>query len=134
MWKPRDNFMFSEAEYNAAKAADFLPIKCVHCGKEGKARKRSITRVMNGKSPFLALYCSRSCRSLHADRTIKRVTLVCAACGAEFSVFPCRAKGRKRQKYWFCSNACRLQLSSAMMNEINEKRRAEKEWRESGEN
>ena len=133
MWNPRSNFKFTEEEYTAAKAKDYLPIQCMHCGQEGKARKDAITQVMTGKATNKALYCSNSCRAHMRQRVKNLVTIICCNCNDEFSVYPCRKKGRRRQKYWFCSNSCRLQFVREHIQNINETRRAEKEGLENSE-
>ena len=120
MWNPRSNFMFTEEEYNAAKLKDYLPIKCMYCGKEGRARKDAIKQVMEGKSIGKARYCSNSCRAHATEREKKRVKVECSYCGRKFSTFPCRARGRRRQKHWFCCNDCRLQASRELIQEYND--------------
>ena len=122
MWNPRSNFQFTEEEYNLAKSRDKLPIKCIVCGRISLVRKAKITAVMSGKLPESAQYCSRKCAAPANTYKKERIVVTCSYCGREFSTFPCRARGRRRQKHWFCCNDCRLQASRELIQEYNDSR------------
>ncbi len=118
MWNPRENFLFSEEEYSLAKSHHYLPIKCLHCGGIGRVKKGVIKRIMEGKSLRSGLYCSKSCQGSSIVRKKKRITMICGYCGDKFDVFPYKAKRGKGQKYWFCSNNCRLKALSELMTKV----------------
>ncbi len=119
MWNPNKNFKFTEDEFNAAKSHDKLPISCVRCGKKGMVRKARLKRIMEGKEPTAGQYCSKSCRAKDLTHETTRVTLTCCYCGEDFETIPSRAKGKKRQKYWFCSKFCRLNAAREMLLELH---------------
>ena len=122
MWNPRHNFKFTEEEYNAAKSRDKLPVKCTVCGQETLVRKAKIKRVMEGKEPKSAQFCSRRCAAPANNHKKERLVKICGLCNREFRLLPCRAKGRRGQKYWFCSNSCRLQALSEIRDDYNSQR------------
>ena len=127
MWNPKPNFMFSESEYNAARSRDLLPVKCTACGQVGMVRKAKIKRVMEGKDGNAAQYCSRKCAAECTNHPKLREIKICSNCGRKFRLIPSRAKGRWGQKYWFCSNDCRLSYCREHMESLNEAKELKKD-------
>jgi len=99
----RNNFLFTEEEYNNATSRDLLPLKCVQCGLTFYKEKHYINSCKSNK--FCNPKCAGKYRTYH-DRT----TVVCLQCGKVFSK---RNNQIKNGRNNFCSNSCHATYQNA---------------------
>lgn len=107
--------LFTEEEYSNSKSMDLLLLKCEFCSSKFHREKKGITRVINGKNPNFARFCSMSCKtnSLIQER-YKEFKLmengkylwdkvICNTCNKDFLKLKNQIRKTKNN---FCSKSC----------------------------
>ena len=93
--------LFTDIEYNQAKADDKLPLQCIVCGKTFYCTKKHITREIK-YNLNTCRFCSISC---HYEDKRKGVKSVCSFCGKEIYV-PERGLKKSKTGNFYCSKKC----------------------------
>ena len=93
--------LFTDIEYNQAKADDKLPLQCIVCGKTFYCKKKHITREIK-YNLNTCRFCSISC---HYEDKRKGVKSTCSFCGKEIYV-PQRGLKKSKTGNSFCSKSC----------------------------
>ena len=94
--------LFTEEEFNNAKSADKLPLKCKQCGETFFLEKKLIKHFEKTSANGTGDFCSRKCRSLSEK---KRYTVKCKHCGKEIEIKKCVYDSSK-SKNFFCTKSC----------------------------
>lgn len=93
--------LFTQEEFDVARADHKLMCRCEHCGEPYGVEKRWVTRkYKTGKDKVK--FCGNRCRGLHRSKDRRRV-VVCLHCGKEFT------KGIaaiKKYPNHFCCRSC----------------------------
>jgi len=98
--------LYTESEYQAARASDKLPCKCEQCGDTFYKDKRFISRILAGHQQGGLNYinhgrfCSIKCYNTY--QTVK-VIVTCGQCGATFERIQSQVD---KSKHHFCSKSC----------------------------
>lgn len=95
------NKLFTQKEFDDAKATDLLPLKCEKCGKTFYWPKKEI-KYAEKKRPNTGRFCSISC-----GRSQTTIETACEKCGKPIKV----RKGdynKSKTKHFFCSRSCAL--------------------------
>lgn len=93
--------LFTETEYQNAKANDKLPLQCYSCGKTFYAQKKEITRIIKHNLNW-GKYCSQTCSKKIYNETIEAT---CDQCGEKIMLQKSAYKKSKSGKH-FCSKSC----------------------------
>lgn len=93
--------LFTDEEYNSAKADDFLPLQCVVCGKVFYTRKKYITREIR-YNLNTCRFCSIAC---HYEDKKKGIKTTCTLCGKSIYI-PQREIKKNNTGNFFCSKSC----------------------------
>lgn len=93
--------LYTDFEYSKAKADDFLPLKCEHCGKTFSCRKKYITREIK-YNLNTCRFCSKECCY---KGKITRIATKCSYCGKDVNITPFE-KSKSKSGNVFCSQSC----------------------------
>jgi hypothetical protein len=93
--------LFTEEQFNKAKAHDKLKCKCCHCNKEFFAKKNHIKMVLDEVDTRRAMFCSNNCQKQNRNR---KQEVKCKNCGKLF--LKTQAEIKKNHVNHFCSKSC----------------------------
>jgi hypothetical protein len=96
---------YTQEEYNQAKSADKLPLKCYHCGNTFCIEKKLITYSLNPENQKVrgrGKYCSKECSSASQS---KSEILNCGNCNAPVKRL-LKEKNKSKSSFSFCSKSC----------------------------
>lgn len=98
--------LYTEAEFQAAKHNQLLPLCCIYCGKTYYRNKQQISVSMQNAFP-IGSFCSHSCsKAFH----FPRITVRCKNCQKEFTKSPSQ---HSKHPNHFCSCSCAAKWNNA---------------------
>lgn len=92
--------LYTQQDFDNAKASDKLPCQCYICNKTFYKLKRVIQRTLRSQKGFSAKYCSQECNGI-SNKTKK--VLKCNNCNKDFEKSLSQIKKTKNN---FCSSSC----------------------------
>ena len=101
--------LFTEKEFEDAKATDKLPLQCEHCGKTFYEYKKMIKFIENHPEKYKnsGRFCSHVCAStfIHKQKNQISFETTCSNCGKKFIIITAFAKRSKSGNH-FCCKSC----------------------------
>lgn len=96
--------LYSQAEFDSAKANDKLPCECYQCGETIHHNKKYINQVLSGKKPTSCRFCSRFCSNKY-NKPTPPLEVECTNCQTKFIKFQSQIRKTKNGRH-FCSRSC----------------------------
>lgn len=92
--------LYTQAEFDAAKSRDKLPVECIYCKKPFYPIKKTIKSMLDGNKHRTIEYCSNKC---HRNHKCPPIIVICEQCKKPFKKW---YGNIKRSKHHFCSISC----------------------------
>ena len=112
--------LYTEEEFNLAKANDLLCLKCYNCGSTFQREKKRIKYYILRNKNKNGKFCTKKCHSLYFANSDK---YYCTNCGVEIIKRHSEAKNFKNH---FCSQSCAATYNNTHKTKGNRRSKLEK--------
>jgi len=99
--------LYAQAELDAAKSRDKLPLECLQCRSTFYKRKHEIQVILSGRQTNTGDFCSNRCQRKHEEPP---VVVACDQCGSPFKKWLSQLK---KSKHNFCNQSCAAKYTNA---------------------